>query len=173
MSGAITAESLRRAFDERFAEPAAARAPEGERLLLVDLGGARVALRVGELSGLHPVGKIVRLPGGSADLVGITGIRGRVVPVFDLAALLGAPPAARPRRFIALAGAGERVGLLVAEIEGWVEIGRAEIRAAAGDAGGHHVPELACVSGALLPVPSIPSLLREIAARAHQGGAAR
>jgi purine-binding chemotaxis protein CheW len=163
------AEALRRAFDERFAAPVAERPGPGERLLLVGLGGARFALRIDEIAGLHEARAIVRLPGGTAVFVGLAGIRGRVVPVFDLAAILGAAAPGR-RRWIVLAEAGERIGLAVGQIEGHAEIDRAAIHAvsSAKDAGGRgapspHVAAIAEVSGALVPVASVPSVVSAIA----------
>ncbi|APR85748.1 Hypothetical protein A7982_11097 [Minicystis rosea] len=167
---AITVEALRRAFDERFAEPITPHVEARERFLLVDVGGARVALRVAELAGIHAAGKIVRVPGGAPGLLGITGIRGRVAPVFDLAALLDVAPSARARRFLVLAGPSVEVALLIAEMEGWVEIARTEVRAVVGDAGGPHATEIIAVAGAHVPILSIPSVLREIAERTPRGG---
>lgn len=161
-----SAEALRRAFDERFAEPVAPHVADTERLLLADLGGARVALRLREIAGLAAAPTLVRLPGGSPGFVGLAGIRGRVLPVFSLAALLGvtAPPPARGS--IVMVGDGERAGLLVAGVEGWIEVARGDLHT--GDGG-----EVARVAGALVPIPSVPALLREIAARARAGGGGR
>ena len=170
-------EALRRAFDESFAVPVVAPACAQERLLLVGLGGARFALRIDEIEGLHEGRRIVPIPGGSSVFLGLAGVRGWVVSVFDLAALLGAgaPPPRRP--WIVLARARERVGLLVAEIEGHVDVARTAIHGAVDAEGAdraartRHVVAVAEVGGALVSVVSVPSVLRAIAALGRAGAA--
>lgn len=164
-------EALRRAFDERFAAPMAPRTEHIERLLLVELGGARFALRFAELAGIHVGRTIVRVPGGTPGFLGLSGIGGRVVPVFDLAALLGVGAAPPQARWIVLAGGAERVGLLVADVAGHAEIARADLLPPEGvEAPGprRHIRELARVLGALIPVAAVGSVIAEIAARARE-----
>src|ERR1700694_1468677 len=81
---------MRRLFDESFslASPEQQRAPEP--MLAITLEGERFALRVHEIGGLAlSKEKVVPVPTRVPELLGLTGIRGVVVPVFSLARLLG------------------------------------------------------------------------------------
>jgi len=64
-------------------------------LALYILGGERYASDVREIREFLPVGQLVAVPGAPPAVKGLTQIRGRLVPVLDLAVLLGKPAAAR------------------------------------------------------------------------------
>jgi purine-binding chemotaxis protein CheW len=84
------AAELRRAFDATFA----ARPPEAVpsvELLAIGVGGEQLALRVSEMASIHRAGRVQPLPGAPPEMLGLSGIRGRVVPVYDLAGLVGRP----------------------------------------------------------------------------------
>lgn len=116
-----TPEELRQAFDRSFAEPPASPPPPTVQLLVVNTGGGVVALRLDRLRGVHVNRRIVPLPGAPLALLGVAGVRGSVLPVWDLAHLLGAPPSSRHCRWIAECDGDERVALgfesLVRQIE--------------------------------------------------------
>jgi purine-binding chemotaxis protein CheW len=74
-------------------------------------------------------------------MLGLAGIRGNLVPVYALAALLG-HEAREPPRWFALSSGSDRVALAFAELEGYLERPRSEVRAAAeGEARRAHVRE--------------------------------
>jgi len=102
---------LRRQFDSSFAAATATStmAETHEDLLAIRVGADPYALRLSEITGLHVDVKIVPVPSPVAQLLGIVSLRGNMAPVYDLAALLHYPPAARPRWMI-LAGAAQPVG---------------------------------------------------------------
>jgi purine-binding chemotaxis protein CheW len=170
--GASTAAALRRAFDERFAAEPPPPPDAAERLLVVALGDARAALRLGDLTGLQAAPTLVRVPDGAPGLLGLAGIRGSVVPVFDLASLAGASAPPHPRGgWIVLAGTAPRVGLHVAAALGWIDVARASIVALGeGDAGHRHLRELAIVPGSRIAIVDVPAVLRELAARSGAKG---
>ena len=81
---------LRRLFDESFAAPPQRHDAALEQMLAITLQGERYAIRVSEISGLAlPKGKVLPVPSSVPELLGLTGVRGTVVPVFSLALLLG------------------------------------------------------------------------------------
>lgn len=82
-------EALRAGFDAVFAAPHPAPRVPGVPLLLVRAGGEELALRLGELQGLARLTHLVRVPGARAELSGLVSWEGRLVAVFDLAALVG------------------------------------------------------------------------------------
>lgn len=81
---------MRRLFDESFAHALPGQVTKPETMLAITVEGERFALRVSEISGLAvSKEKIVPVPSRAPELLGLTGIRGVVVPVFSLARLLG------------------------------------------------------------------------------------
>jgi purine-binding chemotaxis protein CheW len=107
MSGqpaAARAEELREEFDRSFAEPVRGHEVEHVELLAIRAGGCPYALRLDQTSGLHPDRPVTPLPGPLAALLGVAGFGSAIVPVYDLAALLGHPVPARPRWLVPAAG---------------------------------------------------------------------
>jgi purine-binding chemotaxis protein CheW len=81
---------MRRRFDESFAHALPEPAAKLEPMLAITVEGEPFALRAREISGLAVNReKIVPVPSRVPELLGLTGIRGVVVPVFSLARLLG------------------------------------------------------------------------------------
>lgn len=110
-------EEMRREFDERFARTRPPPTPEHDKLLLIETAGERWALPLAGLAGLQSLRRIVPLPGARPELLGLSAVRGRLVPVFSLARLLGRPEDPAPRWF-ALAGDEDPLGFAFAEMTG-------------------------------------------------------
>jgi chemotaxis signal transduction protein len=96
-SMANNAAAMRQAFDNSFVE-----APRGETALFDDflairLGADRHVLALADIARLLPLKTVTRFPSGVRELLGIAGIAGAIVPVYDLRALLGYPTADPPR----------------------------------------------------------------------------
>jgi hypothetical protein len=88
--------ALREEFDGSFGQPVRPPDAEHAELLTLRAGGRRYALRLAQTSGLHPDRSVTPLPGPLPALLGLAGFGGTIVPVFDLAALLGHPAPDRP-----------------------------------------------------------------------------
>jgi purine-binding chemotaxis protein CheW len=117
------AAELRNAFDRSFAQ---APSPEGgalESLLKIRLGANPYALRLSDVSGLFADKKMTWLPSPVPELLGMAGLRGTVLPVYDLGMLLGCPRAAAPRWLVVAAGAP--VALAFEAFDGYLSV-RAE-----------------------------------------------
>jgi purine-binding chemotaxis protein CheW len=84
---------LRQGFDAGFAEAPAAEAAAGEAVLTLRLRGEPFALRLSAIGGLAKGRRVVRLPQSPPGFAGFSSLRGRLLPVWDLAALLGLSPA--------------------------------------------------------------------------------
>ena len=119
--------ALRHCFDEAFATPARLRDESLEPLLLIRAGGEAVALRSLHITGLARTGPIAPVPSRIPELLGITGIRGALVPVFDLAALLGFPLSGAQLRWLAFTGGETPVALAFDQIEGQAAVAGADI----------------------------------------------
>src|ERR1019366_8843948 len=85
---------VRPAFDRSFSAPPPSRAAETQSLIVIRLAGETLVLRAGDITGIARRRRLVPLPSRTPELLGLAGIRGALVPVFNLAADpgLAAPP---------------------------------------------------------------------------------
>jgi chemotaxis signal transduction protein len=91
-----TVKSMRDAFDHGFAVPLHAQTQDWQDFLLIRLGPLPHAVAMSEIQGLQRTDHITHLPGPLPALLGISGHKGRILPTYDLAALLTLPPVQRP-----------------------------------------------------------------------------
>ena len=89
MSERLDAAALRAELERSFAAPLAGATRQGEAVLVVRVREQRHALRLVELAGLHHGLLVVDVPGPEPSFLGLVGLRGALVPVYDLGALLG------------------------------------------------------------------------------------
>lgn len=121
--------ALRQAFDRSFSEAPATGDGAKERLLAIRIDGHRYALRLDEIAGLASRRKIVPIPSAMPQLLGLSGNRGTILPVYDLAALMGHEGRRTETRWLVFAhGRHEDVGLSCFSLEGYLELPRSEIR---------------------------------------------
>ena len=153
---------LRRTFDQSFAAPPPAPAPQQQDLLLVRVAGAPYAMRLAQIAGVFADQPVAPLPGPVAELLGVAAFRGTLVPVYDLAALLGHPPATAPR-WLVLAGTGSTLALAFDAVDGHRRIAATGVAAAAGSG---HVSGVAHLDAGVRPILNLPAVAAEIAARA-------
>jgi chemotaxis signal transduction protein len=133
--GAVAArlDRLRSDFDRSFAEPVRNHDIEHVELLAIRAGDRPYALRLSQTAGLFPDRPVTPLPGPLAALLGLAGFAGTVVPVYDLAVLVGHPVAERPR-WLVLAAGSPPLGLAFHELDGHVRVeAGAIVDEAAGD----------------------------------------
>jgi chemotaxis signal transduction protein len=162
LPSSATAFELGRAFDRTFAEARRFGAVVLDDLLAVRLGPDAYALRLSEIAGLFSNKKITRLPGRVPALIGIAGFRGAILPVYDLALLIGYPSTAAPQWLVTAASAP--VAFAFDGFDGHLRLSRDAI-SAHGDASRpsqSHVRELARTPGQALPIVHIPSVLDAI-----------
>jgi len=114
-------ERLRQDFDRSFAEPVRRHDEEHVELLALRAGGRPYALRLAQTAGLHPDRPVTPLPGPLPALLGLAGFAGTVVPVYDLAALLGHPDGENPR-WLVLASGSPPLGLAFHGLDGHVRV---------------------------------------------------
>jgi chemotaxis signal transduction protein len=85
-----------------------------------------------EIAGLYVDVKIVPVPGPTKQMLGIVSLRGKMAPVYDLAALLHYPPAASPR-WLLVAGGAQPVGFAFETFEAHLQVSQASLAVAAGE----------------------------------------
>lgn len=159
-------EELRRAFDQRFAVPHHPRKGAQEDLLFVRLGGRRYAIRVRELRGLHHGRNTRPLPSMQAPMLGIAGIRGQLVPVYDLAALLGCDSDRGGRRWLAICGEPDAaVALAFDGFEGSTRVPSSDIHPTEQSAGpSRYTREIVRLASETCYVVDIPSVVASLTA---------
>jgi chemotaxis signal transduction protein len=166
--------ALRRSFDEAFARAHRPRVTGLEDLLLVRIEGHPYALRIRELEGLHRAGKVVPLPSSSVELLGLAGIRGALVPVFSLPALLGyggrEPPAWLVLCQTAEARGGEAMALGFGALDGHVRVGPDQICGAADGATRAHLQQVVRLPAGVCPLVEVRSIV-DGCVRAARGAA--
>lgn len=129
-------DGLRRAFDATFASPAEEKSVETDDFLALRVAGQAVAVRLAQVRGLLPGGKITPLPSRLEEVLGLAGIRGRCVPVYSAAALLGhARPSGAALWFVLCTAEKDELALAFDGFEGYLQVPRARVRGEVIDAG--------------------------------------
>jgi chemotaxis signal transduction protein len=167
-----SAGDLQRTFDAGFALPPAEKTQNEESFLVLRMGKDAHAVRVREVNGFAAARKIVALSSPIAGLLGLAGLRGSLVPVYSLAALLGYADADGPPRWFILCGGNELLALAFANFDGYVELPRADVRAAGEDElQRRHVREVIVEEHAVRAVVSVASLIEAIRSKVTVGKA--
>jgi chemotaxis signal transduction protein len=153
---------LRRAFDQVFASTYAERSQEQESLLALRIEGDLYGLNVREIAGVAVAGRLVPLPSQSPGLLGLTGIRGAVVPVYSLAVLMGYPRVGETLGWLALSGAKDPLALALGEFDGYVRVPKTALHVPDRDARKHvhQFAQLGDVVRAIISVASVVSAIQ-------------
>ena len=153
------AAELRRAFDASFARAHDDAREASEDVLAIRVGGEPRAIALATIASLHAQVEVVAIPTPAAELRGLAGVRNALLPVWDLAALIGLPRGRDPRR-VAIARGPAPIGLAFDEVEAHVRIATAELRHGA-----------LVIAGARRALIDIARVLETIEARVrHAGG---
>lgn len=120
------AATLRAAFDGGFAEPQAAEPAAHTDLLAIRVGEHPYALRLTEVLAVHTDRKLVPVPGPRPELLGLVGLRGLVVPVYDLRLLLGYAAGPVPR-WLAVARSGSPFAVAFEVFEAHLRVADSEV----------------------------------------------
>jgi chemotaxis signal transduction protein len=107
---------LRRAFDASFAEPLAQGHSDGEQLLTVRVGDSLLAVRVQELTVVERCRALASLPDLPAGCLGLAGVRGKLVAVYELAGFTAAGRAGESR-WLLVSRTDPQIGFAIDEVE--------------------------------------------------------
>lgn len=159
---------MRRHFDESFAVAPPGRPAKPEPMLAIGMAGEPFALRVREISGLAVNNeKVVPVPSRVPALLGLTGIRGVVVPVFSLARLLGFDSEGGPTRWLVFCGESQTpIALAFETMERLFEVSNSEIFAREDASARRYVGATVRNDATLRGVISIPALVEHIKSHA-------
>ena len=109
---------MRRLFDESFARPAITNISEPGADVSDQGGGEPLALRVTETSGLIALkNRVLPVPSKFPELLGLVGRGGAIVPVYDLASLLGFASRPDELKWLLFCGVDEAVAFAFEELE--------------------------------------------------------
>jgi purine-binding chemotaxis protein CheW len=154
------AAELRAAFDRNYSLPPSSGVIERiEGLLSIRLGGNPHALRTAELSAFTRAPRIVAVPSPIPELRGLCGIRGGIVPIYSLSALLGYGREEQ-ERWCVLCGSEEPVAFAFSDFEGYVRAVQSQVYAARHeDRTSEHVNQVIRINEIIRPIVSLPSIL--------------
>ena len=171
----LKASELRRVFDQARAVPSFAFAEtQNENLLAIRVSRDPYAIRANEISGLATDRKIVAFPSPFSELLGVAGVRGALVPVYSLAALLGYDTGAEQARWLALCGIEEPFALAFKGLEGYARVPQTQLYPAEQkDATRTFVTHMARAADTVRGVLSIPSLRQVIQERCRNGSTSK
>jgi chemotaxis signal transduction protein len=162
------AAGLRKAFDRAFAEPQHHDSVATTDFLSIRVGGDPYMLRLAEIAGFFADKKVTRLPSRVAELSGVAGFRGTMLPVYDLAALLRYPPSPSAR-WMAIA-AQAPLALTFDAFDGHFRFATDAIAARdEADAGGH-LRHVVHTDQFVRPIIDISSIVGAIRGRAPKSG---
>ncbi len=157
------AGQLRQAFDQSFALPVAGNPPPTVDLISVRLGTDLLALRVSEINDLRADATVVPVPSPVRELMGIAGLGGTLMPVYDLPALVGYPPTSG--RWLAVV-AGRSVAFAFDKFEEHFRVEPASIAPIAGHANDRHIHSIARSVDRAWPIIDLLSLVASLTHRA-------
>ena len=164
---------LRRTFDRTFAASPVTVTEETLDLLAIRVAGAPYAFRAREIGGLTTCKKLAPLPTRRPELLGVAGIRGSLVLVYDLSTLLGHGHVEASPPWLALCGSPEPIALGFAELEGFARVRLADIHRSESGTGDERmkrpITAVARVNGVVRPIVDIPSAMDAL--KAHAGAA--
>lgn len=163
------ATRMRREFDGVFAAPPRLAPDTLLDLVTMRLGGHAHAVRVVELAGLFVDRNIVPVPSQSPGLLGIVGLRGGLLPVFDLGALLGYPAAADPRWL--MVAVPRPVAFAFEAFDGHVRVATTAV-APAGDAS-LHVRDVVRHGAEIRPIVQLSSVIEMLFERVQSRSATK
>jgi purine-binding chemotaxis protein CheW len=168
---------LRESFDRSFSEPQAERAEVMLSLLSIRVGRERYAVRLSDIGAIEADRIITPVPSEHSELLGIAGVRGAVVAVFDFASLLDLARPEAPRWLVLAKGAP--IAFAFSAFDGQFVVSAAAFASAeAGRAGRvRDVVRRAAPGGAApdgdvetLPLIDIPALVAVLENRQRVGG---
>jgi chemotaxis signal transduction protein len=92
----------------------------------VRVGAELYAFPVDHVLEVGEIGDLTIAPGSSYATLGLRNLRGDLLPVFDLAAVLGLPRSAAPQRMLVAERGGTRAGFAVDEVTDVGELSQAD-----------------------------------------------
>jgi chemotaxis signal transduction protein len=157
-----TAVKLRREFDAAFARAFVLEPDASEHLLLVRAGERQLAVRAREIAGIMRCPPSAALPSRNPALGGLVGVRGTLVAVYSVSALLGELSGRVASGWIVLCDVDRSAALSFDELAGYERVAVDEIRSPRQPNRGGSASGIEHLRGADRTVLSLPRLLERI-----------
>jgi chemotaxis signal transduction protein len=157
--------ALRLGFDRSFSLPEVEAADDLLDLLLIRVGRDPYALRLVQLAALESDRTITPVPSEHSELLGIAGLRGSVVAVFDLASLFGLGRSESTRWLVLAKGAP--LAFAFSAFERLVEV-RPDALASTAAGRGVTAAEVVVRDGVGVPLIDLPALAARLEGRARR-----
>jgi chemotaxis signal transduction protein len=162
---------LRQEFDAAFASPLGAGTAPSVDLLAVTVAGDPYALRVCDIARLSATRTIVPLPGRRTELLGLTGLRGAIVPVYSLALVMGYPATGEGSRWLVTCGRPFTIAFAFEQFQRHLRVPATAIsHAGPADGRPNHVDELVSDGTLIRGVINLASAVRAMTDGALQEG---
>jgi len=152
---------LRRAFDRTFQLAYQIKNKDVEPMIAFRIAGVALAVRVQHITGVIKRGVILPIPSIVPELLGVAVVRGGLVPVFNLAALLGLPPSGEPQ-WLMLLNRESPIAFAFDGLEGRVEVQRAHLYVDETASRRKHIHQLAEIGSVVRAVIDVPGLMEAI-----------
>jgi chemotaxis signal transduction protein len=159
------ATALRATFDQSFAVPPNTAPDESANFLGVTIGANSYALELSEITALFADTRIVPLPSSAGEFLGVAALRGGIVPVYSLRALLGHATGDERPRWLVVAGRERAAAFAFDGLEAYLRVAQAEISPVQGEAPRRHVHASAIIDGKPRPIVRIRSLIDHLETR--------
>ncbi len=169
------AAELRNDFDSARALPFSTQAAErAEGLLAIRVCGDAYAIKASEISGLARDRRIIAFPSPILEALGMASIRGALVPVYSLAALLGYTADTEQPRWLVLCGAENPVAFAFNDFDGFMQVPSAYFHAAEQkDFARTHVKYVVRAPDMVRAVVSTPLIKETIQRRCRDAGVSK
>ncbi len=154
--------ALREAFDSAFARSSAGQGEARVDLLAIRIAGAPHALQLAAIVGLHFGRRIAPVPSSVSTLLGLVGLRGKLVPVYDLGALLGHPATADPPWVVLVRAPAGHVGLAFEKFDSFLRLPRTALAEDSASAS-RHIHGLVHTGDGIRPLVDVLSVVEAIA----------
>lgn len=139
------AEELRSVFRQAYERPIDIRKSDTVAFLRVLIVGEPFALRVSEIAEVQAKPKITWLPTQSREFLGVTSLRGEMIPVYSLGELIGRSASEARDGWLIYLRHSAPVGVFISEYGGFVEASPQQVYSRLLNIGGqvHSIIELA------------------------------
>lgn len=152
---------MRAAFDGSFAQAPRVEQESLHDFLAIRVGPDAYAIRVADSSGLFADRRITRLPSADPTFLGIAGVGGAVVPVYELGVLLGYPPT-QTLRWLLLVG-GATLAFALEAFDGHLRLPKTALAAHGGQRRSRDfIREVLNVAGSARPIVQITEMFHAI-----------
>jgi chemotaxis signal transduction protein len=160
---AKAAAQLRAAFDDAFAKDQLRNEEARVDVLAIRVAEQPYALRLAEVLAVHEGRKLVPVPTPAPSLLGLVGLRGSVVPIYDLRVLLGHAAGPLPSWFV-LVRAASPIGVAFDALEAHLRLPQTcLVGASASEGAGRFTPGSVVTPSGPRPLIHLPSLVESIA----------